>query len=70
MDEQINEIKETVELPLTSPEIFAEIGIENPSVSCSTACLAQARPMLAKAVAHESKATFIHMSGSELHEHW
>lgn len=66
LDEQINEIRETVELPLTSPELFAEIGIEPPRGVLLYGLPGTGKTMLAKAVAHESKATFIHMSGSEL----
>lgn len=66
LDEQIKEIRETVELPLTSPELFAEIGIEPPRGVLLYGLPGTGKTMLAKAVAHESKATFIHMSGSEL----
>jgi proteasome regulatory subunit len=66
LDSQIQEIRETVELPLTTPEIFTEIGIEPPKGILLYGLPGTGKTLLAKAVAHESKATFIHMSGSEL----
>ena len=66
LESQIQEIKETVELPLTSPAIFKDIGIEPPRGVLLYGLPGTGKTMIAKAVAHESKATFIHMSGSEL----
>ena len=66
LETQIQEVRETVELPLTQPEIFQEVGIEPPRGVLLYGLPGTGKTLLAKAVAHESMATFIHMSGSEL----
>uniref|UniRef100_A0A2I3TQ17 AAA+ ATPase domain-containing protein n=1 Tax=Pan troglodytes TaxID=9598 RepID=A0A2I3TQ17_PANTR len=50
LDNQIQEIKESVELPLTHPEYYEEMG----------------KTLLAKAVANQTSATFLRVVGSEL----
>lgn len=34
LEQQIQEIKEAVELPLTHPEVYEDIGIKPPKVDC------------------------------------
>ncbi len=66
LDSQIQEVKETVELPLTSPELFETVGVEPPRGVLLYGPPGTGKTLLAKAVAHHADATFIKMSGSDL----
>jgi proteasome regulatory subunit len=66
LDEQIRELRETVELPLTKPEVFERIGIEPPKGILLFGAPGTGKSLLAKAVANQTKATFIRIVGSEL----
>jgi len=66
LDEQIQELQEAVELPLTEPERFARIGIEPPKGVLLYGLPGTGKTLLAKAVAHRTNATFIRVVGSEL----
>ncbi len=66
LEEQIRELRETVELPLTKPEVFERIGIEPPKGVLMYGAPGTGKTLLAKAVANQTKATFIRIVGSEL----
>ncbi len=66
LDEQLREIKETVELPLLNPDIFKEVGIDPPRGVLLTGPPGTGKTLCARAVAHETNATFIRVIGSEL----
>ncbi len=65
LDQQIEEIREAVELPMLKPELFAEIGIEPPKGVLLYGPPGTGKTLLAKAVANQTKATFIRVVGSE-----
>ena len=65
LDHQIVEIKETVELPITNPEIFEEIGIDPPKGILLYGPPGTGKTLLAKAVANKTNATFIKIVASE-----
>ncbi|MBN1167017.1 MAG: proteasome-activating nucleotidase [Methanospirillaceae archaeon] len=63
---EIEEVREAVEYPLTRPEIFVRVGVEPPKGILLFGPPGTGKTLIAKAVAHNAKATFIRMSGSEL----
>lgn len=66
LETQIQEIKEAVELPLTHPEIYEEVGIKPPKGVILYGEPGTGKTLLAKAVANETSATFLRIVGSEL----
>merc|ERR1711962_1977001 len=66
LETQIQEIKESVELPMTHPEIYEDIGIKPPKGVILYGPPGTGKTLLAKAVANQTAATFLRMVGSEL----
>jgi proteasome regulatory subunit len=66
LDGQIQELRETVELPLLKPELFQRVGIEPPKGVLLYGPPGTGKTLLAKAVAKETESVFIRIVGSEL----
>ncbi|CAG8712861.1 11141_t:CDS:2, partial [Dentiscutata erythropus] len=66
LEQQIQEIKESVELPLTHPELYEEMGIKPPKGVILYGVPGTGKTLLAKAVANQTSATFLRVVGSEL----
>ncbi|KAE8685327.1 26S protease regulatory subunit 4-like protein [Hibiscus syriacus] len=66
LDAQIQEIKEAVELPLTHPELYEDIGIKPPKGVIFFGEPGTGKTLLAKAVANSTSATFLRVVGSEI----
>lgn len=66
LEQQVQEIKEAVELPLTHPELYEDIGIKPPKGVILYGEPGTGKTLLAKAVANSTSATFLRVVGSEL----
>lgn len=66
LDDQIREVKETVEDPLLKPDLFRKVGIDPPKGVLLVGPPGTGKTLLAKAVAQRTNATFIRLVGSEL----
>jgi transitional endoplasmic reticulum ATPase len=66
LKEEIQKVREMIELPLRHPEIFEKLGIEAPKGILLYGPPGTGKTLLAKAVANESSAHFISISGPEI----
>ena len=66
MEREIAKIREMIELPLTHPEIFERLGMTPPKGVLMHGLPGCGKTLLARAVAHESAAAFIYVSGPEI----
>ena len=66
LENQIQEVREAVELPLLHPELYEEMGIKPPKGVILYGGPGTGKTLLAKAVANQTSATFLRIVGSEL----
>ena len=68
--EIVHKVREMIELPLRHPELFERLGIEAPKGVLLYGPPGCGKTLLAKAVANESGANFISISGPEIMSKW
>lgn len=66
LEEEIRKIREMIELPLRHPELFKRIGISPPKGVLLHGPPGTGKTLLARAVAYETEAHFITISGPEI----
>jgi proteasome regulatory subunit len=66
LDDQIQAIREVIELPLLHPDLFEKIGIDPPSGALLSGPPGTGKTLIAKAIANSTHARFIHLVGSDL----
>ncbi|MDQ2715539.1 MAG: CDC48 family AAA ATPase [Chloroflexota bacterium] len=63
---QVRRIREMIELPLRFPQIFARLGIDPPKGVLLHGPPGTGKTLIARVIANETDATFLHLSGPEI----
>ncbi|MEK6758199.1 MAG: CDC48 family AAA ATPase [Deltaproteobacteria bacterium] len=66
LKKELRKIREMIELPLRYPEVFEKLGIDAPKGVFLHGPPGCGKTLIARAVAHETEAFFIHLSGSDI----
>jgi transitional endoplasmic reticulum ATPase len=70
LEEVKERLKESIEWPLTKPDLFKHFGITAPRGILLFGAPGTGKTLIAKAIAHEAKANFITVKGPELFSKW
>ncbi|MFB6082437.1 MAG: AAA family ATPase, partial [Halanaeroarchaeum sp.] len=66
LDDELEQVRELVELPLSDPGVFRRLGIEPPKGVLMYGPPGTGKTLIARAVANEADAHFVHVSGPEI----
>jgi len=66
LNQQVKKIREILELPFKFPDVFRKLGIEAPKGILLYGPPGTGKTLIARAVASETKAHFIHVNGPEI----
>ena len=66
LDDELDLVREMIELPLSEPELFRHVGIEPPKGVLLHGPPGTGKTLIARAVANEVDASFHHISGPEI----
>ncbi len=66
LDEELEQVREMIELPLSEPGLFQRLGVEPPSGVLLYGPPGTGKTLIARAVANEVEANFVTISGPEI----